>query len=194
VDQITGVSYVSGTIFPLMIGKRENIQIGSYVGGIPIQCYIKKNCRTMQQQVADGIITMPIPQSVGPDPRTVLGFFPIPQSALPIYIWYDQFPAIMQNPFDPVNIPARFKKGWCAYAMARLKEKEGALSDAQYWDNIHLNDPVSGLTAFIEWQATQGNEVSPPTYSNDRNVLGGYRNPSSSVIVVSQQPGYTNYP
>lgn len=190
VDQVTGVSYVSGTIFPLIIGKRENIQIGSYVGGIPIQCYLKKNCRTLQQQVSDGIITMPMPQNLGPDPRTVIGFFPIPQSAIPIYVWYDSYHPLMQNPFDPVNIPSRFKEAWCAYAVARLKEKEGNLDAAQYWMGLHN----AGVQEFIEWQATNGNQVTPPQYGNDRGGVGGMRNPSSSVIVVDQFPGYTNYP
>lgn len=188
VDQITGVSYVAGNIFPLVPAKRENLQLGSYVGGIPIYFYEKKNTRILTQQVANGIHEYPIAPTLGPDPRTTIGLWPVPQQATPIYVWYIGYHPTMQNPFDPVNIPPRFKKAWCAYAMARLKEKEGALTDASYWDTIHEN----GTQEFIEWQITNGQEISMPSYSTERYPQGFLRG-ASSVIVVAQNPGLTNF-
>ena len=114
--------------------------------------------------------------------------YPIPNSPLPIYIWYQQWHPNLKNPDDEVQIPDRFKLGWVSYPTARGKEKESDIAMAQYYDGLH----AKGMEDFIEYQATMGNEITPPMYSN-RPIPPYFLRGSNTVIVIAQNPGLTNF-
>lgn len=188
IDQITGAAYFAGTVFPIQPVPREAIQLGGYVGGIPFYFYEKKNTTVLTPQVAGGeIIELPIQGDMAVNPRTTIGLYPVPQQALPIYIWYLAWHPTMKNPFDICQIPERFKKGWCAYAIARLKEKEGALADAQYWDAQHEAE----AQAFVDYMITNGQEITPPIYAN-RPIPPYFLRGANTVLVVAQNPTFSN--
>ena len=87
----------------------------------------------------------------------------------------------MKNPMDTVGIPDRFALPWYAYAIARMKEKEGALADAQYWQQIH----EAGTDEFVQWSMDNCQQISPPYYSN-KPLPPYFLRGSTSVIVVAQ--------
>lgn len=189
VDQITGAGYFSGTLFPLKpLSDNTKVQIGGYCGGIPFYFYIKKNTKVLTPQVSGGEIeSQPMNPNTAQDARCVIGLWPIPQSALPIYIWYLQWHPVMRNPLDECQIPARFKQGWVAYAVARMKEKESAREEADAYDAQH----AKYTQEFVEYCVTNGQEISAPQYGpgvGSSVMLRG----ASTVLVVAQNPGTTN--
>lgn len=184
VDQITGAAYFSGTLFPLIPAPREAIQLGGYVGGIPWYFYSKKSTTTLTPQIAGGAIqSQPLPPSANYVARETIGLYPIPNAILPIYIWYQQFHPDLKNPFDQVSIPDRFRQAWTSYAVARMKEKNDAFDDAQYYDAQH----EKGKQDYIDYQITNGQEITPPIYSNSP-VPPYFLRGASTVIVVAQNP------
>lgn len=182
VDQIIGAAYFSGVVYPLTPVPREAVQLGGLVGGIPFYFYTKKTTKTLTSQVSTGIKVT----SLGPrsnDSRTVIGLYPIPQQVLPVYIWYQQWhPNLIQDD-DEVQIPDRFKLPWVAYAAARGKEKESDITMAAYYDALH----DKGTEEFVEYQTTNGQEITPPIYSN-RPIPPYFLRGASTVIVVAQNP------
>jgi len=189
VDQITGAAYFSGVLFPLVPAPREAVQLGGYVGSIPWYFYTKKSTFTLTSQISPGsIASYPIaPAGQAVEARQTIGLYPIPQSSLPIYFWYQQFHPDLKDPFDEVAIPDRFRLGWIAYAVARMKEKIDAFDDAQYYDGVHMKEKQ----AFIEYQMTSGQEITAPIYSN-RPIPPYFLRGANTVMVVAQNPGVTN--
>lgn len=186
VDQITGAAYYSGVVYPLTPVAREAIQLGGLVQGIPFYFYIKKTTKVLTPQISTGIISQPISGNEG-DARTVIGLYPIPNSPLPVYIWYQQWHPDLEHTYDEVQIPDRFKLPWVAYAVARAKEKEDDITSAQYYDSMHER----GIQEFIEYQMTNGQEITPPIYSN-RPVPPYFLRGANTVLVIAQNPGTTN--
>ena len=159
VDQIIGAAYFSGVIFPLLPAPRESLQLGGKVGGIPWYFYVKKTTKVLTPQLQNATIALqPISPNIGQNSRTVIGLNPIPNSEIPIYIWYQQWHPDLKELTDEVQIPDRFKNGWIAYAVARCKEKESGYQEAQYWDAIHDKQTQE----FIDYQITNGQEITPP--------------------------------
>jgi hypothetical protein len=189
VDQITGAAYFAGVLFPLIPAPREAVQLGGYVGSIPWYFYTKKSTLTLTHQVSPGSITsQPIsPAGQAIEPRETMGLYPVPQTELPIYVWYQQFHPQLINPLDELAIPDRFRLGWSAYAVARMKEKIDAFEDAQYYDALHEKETQK----FIEYQITNGQEITPPIYSN-RPIPPYFLRGANTVMVVAQSPGVTN--
>ena len=72
---------------------------------------------------------------------------------------------------------------WYAYAIARMKEKEGALADAAYWDAKH----EAGCDEFVQWATDNCQQLTPPYYSN-RPLPPYFLRGSTSVLVVAQTP------
>lgn len=183
-DQIIGASYFSGTVFPLVPVDRAATQIGGYVGGIPWYFYTKKVTDVLTPMVSGGSIqSVPISPPNNYVGRQTIGLYPIPNSPLPIYINYQQFHPDLKNAFDQVSVPDRFRMAWTSYAVARMKEKNDAFDDAQYYDAQH----EKGKQDFIEYQATYGQEITPPMFSN-RPVPPYFLRGASTVIVVDQNP------
>jgi hypothetical protein len=184
VDCIIGAAYFSGCVFPITPVGREVVQMGGRVGGIPWYFYIKEMTRTLTPQVDGGsIVSIPIQNELGEEYRTVMGLYPVPQSGIPVYLWYIEQHRQMKNPFDSVGIPERFALPWYAYAIARMKEKEGAIADAQYWQQIH----DLGTDEMVQWSADNMTLIVPPFYST-RPLPPTFLRGSTSVIVVSQNP------
>lgn len=184
VDQIEGIAYFSGTVFPILPAPREAVQLGGRVGGIPWYYYMKKNSRTLTPQVAGGqIISMPIDGENAAQARTIIGLYPVPTSNIPIYIWYTEFHPTLKNPMDIVQIPDMFMEPWMAYAMQKCKEKEGAMADALYWKKMH----EEGIEEFTEYMINSEQSVTPPSYTN-RPIPPFFLRGSSSVLVVAQTP------
>ena len=182
IDQIIGVGYYAGVIFPITPVGREVVQLGGKVGGIPWYFYIKQFTRELTPQVDGGSIAeMPLGGELSEQYRTVMGLYPIPSSNIPVYIWYIEMHKQMKNPMDTVGIPDRFALPWYAYAIARMKEKEGALADAQYWQQIH----EAGTDEFVQWSMDNCNQITPPYYSN-KPLPPYFLRGSTSVIVVAQ--------
>ena len=93
----------------------------------------------------------------------------------------------MQNPLDICQIPERFREGWISWAVARMKEKESAFDEAAYFDQ----KAEKYSQEFVDWQMTQGNEISAPTFSN-RPIPPYFLRGSNTILVVSQNPGVSN--
>lgn len=188
VDQIVQAAYLSGTVFPLTPVPAESVQIGGVVGGIPFYIYIREFTKFLTPQVAStgGIQVTPIDPNQ-PDARTVIGLYPIPNAVLPVYLWYQAWHPNLQFPMDMFQIPDAFKLGLVAYAVARGKEKESAFGEAQYWDGQH----EKYKQAFIDWRITNGQEITPPVYSNSP-IPPYFLRGASSVIVVAQNPSTFN--
>jgi hypothetical protein len=184
VDQIIGAAYFSGVVYPLSHAPRESMQLGGLVSGIPFYFYMKKQTKTLTHQTATGIESFPI---IDNDSRTVIGLYPIPNTQLPVYIWYQQWHPDMIFEADECMIPDRFKLGWVAYAVARAKEKESDLTAAQYYDALHEKQ----IQEFVEYQITAGQEIMPPYYSN-RQIPPFFLRGSNTVVVVAQNPGSIN--
>jgi hypothetical protein len=188
VDQITGASYYSGVLFPLVPVNQNAVQLGGRVSGIPWYFYERKWTKVLTPQLADGTIGMqPFPPNQSNNARTVIGLYPIPDSPLPIYIWYLQFHPDLKFAYDEVQIPDRFKQAWIAYAVARGKEKESAIEEAQYFDAQH----EKGTQDFIDYMITNGQEISSPTYSN-RQTPPYFLRGASTVLVVTPNPTSKN--
>lgn len=181
VDQVIQASYYLGSVFPLRVVQQGQVQVGTRISGLPIVMYMRTNARQLTHHTATGIQVQPFPPNDGGNPRTVIGLYPVPNSAIPIYIGFLQWHPMLRNAFDEVFIPDRFKQGWVGYAIARCKEKESALQEAQYWDGIHQ----AIKQEFIDYMTTQGQEMTPPTFSNrpaSPGFLGG-----NNVIIVTDQ-------
>lgn len=188
IDNITRLAFFSGTLFPIQIVDAASVQLGGRVGGIPWYGYIKPMSRTLTPQVNDGSIArIPLTGPLSDEYHVILGLYPVPQSGIPVYIWYVAFHPTIKNPQDRIAIPDMFMRGWYAYAVARCKEKEGALEDAKYWDAVHEKETES----FIEWSIDQGLANSVPQFSNSAGGPGFLRG-STSVLVVAQNPGVIN--
>jgi hypothetical protein len=187
IDQIIGAAYLSGVVFPLTPVPRESVQLGSYVGGIPMYFYEKQYTQELTHQTPTGIEMEAINPNDLAGSRCTIGFYPVPQQVLPVYIWYQQWHPQMKNPTDLCLIPDKFKQGWIAYAVARCKEKEAAMQEAQYWDGVHMRVKQE----FVDWRITNGQEITPPTFSN-RPLPPYFLRGASSVIVVAQNPGLVN--
>ena len=188
VDQIIGAAYFAGTLFPLIPCPRESVQLGGKVGGIPWYFYEKKQTKFLTQQTNNGNIQVtPLSPNSNGDAKTVIGLYPVPQSVLPIYIWYLEWHPNLKNAFDEVQIPDRFKQGWIGYAVARMKEKESAIAESQYWDAIH--DKYT--QEFVDYMIQNGQEICPPIYSN-RPIPPYFLRGANTVLVVAQNPGVTN--
>ena len=185
VDQIIGMAYFAGVVFPITPVGREVVQLGGHVGGIPWYFYIKPLTRTLTPQIDDGsIVAIPLQGELSAQYRTVIGLYPIPQSNIPVYIWYIEVHPTLKNPRDPVAIPDRFMLPWYAYAVARMKEKEGALTDAAYWDAIH----EKGTEEFVQWSMDNCQQLVPAYYSS-KPLPPYFLRGSTSVLVISQSPG-----
>lgn len=186
VDTITGASFLSGTLFPLTPVQREAVQLGGYVGSIPFYFYTKRVTDSLTPQTTNGIQRINLPPERGND-RVAIGLYPIPQSVLPVYIWYIAWHPDLVNPYDICQVPLKFKQPWIAYAVARCKEKISAISEAQYWDAIF----EKGKQAFLEYQIQNGQDITPPTYSN-RPVPPYFLRGANTVLVIAQNPGMSN--
>lgn len=185
VDQVIRAAYWAGTMFPIVPVGAESVQIGGAVGGIPWYCYFKPFVRELTPQVNGGnIVEIPLTGEMSEEYRTVMGLYPVPRSNIPVYLWYIETHKQMKNPFDTVGIPDAYAIGWYAYAIARMKEKEGALADAQYWDAIHAKETDD----FVQWAQDNMQQVVPPSYTN-RPLPPFFLRGSSSVIVVAQNAG-----
>jgi hypothetical protein len=183
-DQIIGMSYFLGTVFPINPVDRAGVQLGGHVGGIPWYFYIKMSSRTLTPQINDGSIAMiPLAGELSNEYRTIIGLYPIPQSGIPVYLWYIEVHPTLKNPMDYVAIPDRFALAWYSYAIARLKEKEGALTDAAYWQKLH----DEGCEEFVQWAMDNNQQLVPVTYGN-KPLPPTFLRGSSSVIVVAQTP------
>ena len=182
VDGIIGAAYFKGVVLPLKMVDRELVQVGGRVSGNPFYCYIKEFTRTLTSQVAGGTIQqIALTGELSEQYRTVIGLYPVPAANIPIYLWYIERHKQMKNAMDTVGVPDAYALPWYAYAVARAKEKEGAVADATYWQQIH----DKGTDEFVQWAADNMNQISPPYYSHTAlpsYVLGG----SSSVIIVAQ--------
>lgn len=188
VDLITGAAYFSGSLFPLTPVPRESVQLGGYVPGLPTLFYIKKNSKILTPQIAGGSISgQAMNPLTTPRGKMVVGLYPVPQAALPIYIWFLQWHHNLEDPLDECEVPDRFKIGWVSYAVARMKEKESAFDEAQYYDAQHDKYTQD----YVEYQITNGQEISPPSYSN-RPLPPYFLRGSNVLVVVAQNPGTTN--
>lgn len=184
IDQIIGAAYFAGVVFPITPVGREVVQLGGKVGGIPWYFYIKQFSRTLTPQVSGGnIVEIPLQGELSEQYRTILGVYPIPNSNIPIYLWYIEVHRTLKNPLDSVGIPDRFALPWYAYALARMKEKEGALADAQYWQKIHDD----GTDEFVQWSMDNCQQLTPPYFSN-KPLPPYFLRGSSSVLIVAQTP------
>jgi hypothetical protein len=184
VDQVIGAAYYAGVVFPITPVGREVVQLGGKVGGIPWYFYIKQFSRTLTPQVSGGnIVEIPLQGELSEQYRTVMGLYPIPNSGIPVYLWYIETHRTLKNPLDTVGIPDRFALPWYAYAIARMKEKEGALSDAQYWQQLH----DAGTDEFVQWSMDNGQQLTPPYFSS-KPLPPYFLRGSSSVLVVAQTP------
>ena len=189
IDQIIDVKYFAGVLFPLVPILSNEVKVGGHVGGIPWYFYIKPYTRTLSPQINDGsIAVIPLAGELGAEYRTVFGIYPVAQSGIPITIEYIPFHPQLKNPMDPVALPEMFKDTWIAYAIARGREKEGALTDAAYWDAQF----EKGKQAYLEWSIDQNQQLTPPSYTN-RPYLSPLMRGSTSVIVVSQNPGFVGH-
>jgi len=127
------------------------------------------------------------PPGSNSDAHTVIGLYPIPNTALPIYFWYLQWHPNMKNPADECQVPDRFQQGIVAYAVARLKEKESAIGEAQYFDAQHQQYTQE----LIDWAIDNGQQITPPVYSN-RPIPPYFLRGANTVLVIAQNPGVTN--
>ncbi len=187
VDQITGAAFFSGVLYPLTPTPREAVQLGGLVSGLPFYFYVKKQTQTLTHQTSTGITLVPLGGRTM-DSRTVIGLYPIPNTTLPVYIWYQQWHPNLVNMEDECLFPDRFKLPWVAYAVARAKEKESDIVSAQYYDGLH----DKGTQEFIEYQMTNGQEITPPIYSN-KPIPPYFLRGANTVLVIAQNPGTTNF-
>lgn len=188
VDQVLAVSYFQGALFPLKYANRSDLQVGGYVPGLPQCFYLNTKTQFLSPQIAGGSINVqPMNPNTAQQGNIVLGLWPVPAQETPIYVWYLAFHPEMINPLDWCLIPSRFKKAWTSYAIARMKEKAEALDAAKYYDAQY----EEGKLKYIEYMQTNGQELSPPTFSNSPSTYANLRG-SSVMLVVAQNPGVSN--
>jgi hypothetical protein len=88
----------------------------------------------------------------------------------------------MNTPLSPCAVPARFSKGWVAYAIARCKEKESALDEAAYYDKIYEKAKEDMRLYGITMKQLK----TPPTYGGE--AWPSLARGSSSIIFIDQSP------
>ena len=193
VDEILGVAVFSGQLFQLSaIDDWSDVQVANRVSGIPVSFYTKMGTTMMSPQGTPANITgdiTPVVILAAPeqaDFRTVLGLWPIPSSSMSTTVWCTRFHRYMQNPQDPVMVPSRFADGWSAYAIARGKEKESMLDEAQYYDGKYQAAKMAMRDYFIGRKQSK----TAPSYGGSSMPL--FARGSSSVVFLDQQPGLYN--
>ena len=183
IDQLTGVSFFMGYLYPLAPTDRSLVQFGGVAQGVPQEFYTRVATRitASQNQTAGLSITNAGPQVRGP--RMVLGLWPIPNSSSPCFLHYVAWHPTMKNPFDLVGIPDRFEEAWCAYAIAQLKAKESSMGEYQMWKQVH----DQGTQELCDYMVTQGQEVAPPQFG----MRGApyFLRGANTVLVVTNNPG-----
>lgn len=185
-DLIEGVKYFSGQLFDLQYNDWKTLQSGASTGSIPLYYYTKTDARelTPQSNATSDIVEVPIgPQSpLGDTYRTIIGVWPIPPQPATLHVWYTYYHRWMNNPTDPVAVPPQYLSNWAAYAIAKCKEIEGDFTAVQYYNQVF----EKGVEDFRIYSCKRKQADSPARYG-----LAGEpwrRNPSSSVIVVDQNP------
>jgi hypothetical protein len=185
VDQILEVGYYSGTFFRLTRGDFRNVKDGSYSGGIPVMFYERKATRTLTPQVSTSNITPVVAPGASVEGCTAIGVYPVPAAAWSLYVWYIAEHPKMVNYEDPCFVPTQWQDVWTAYAIYKCKEKESAYAECAYFQE-KWND---GMAAWVTWAKENGLASGPRIYGGQYGILG---KPSTSVIVVADNPGYTN--
>jgi hypothetical protein len=193
VDKILGVAVFSGQLFQLQaVDDYADVQIANRVGGIPMCFYTKIGALTLSPQGTPANQTgdiVPVPILHPPaatDAATVLGLWPVPSQNMPTQIWCSRMHPFQTKPLDPIYIPARFADAWLSYAVARGKEKESMLDEAQYYQAKY----EKGRQAMTDYFVMRKQLKTMPTYggSNFPMMARG----SSSVIFVDQSPSLIN--
>lgn len=192
-DKIMAVAVYSGQLFQLECAEDPtDVQVASRCGGTPSVFYTKIGAPSMSPQgtpsnTTSSIVEVPLlkPPEVN-DMSTILGLWQIPSDDIPVHIWCTRHHPFQTKPMDPIYIPSRFVQAWIAYAIARGKEKESMLDEAQYWQGIF----DTGKKAMTDFFIMRNQLKTPPTYGNGGGALFGRG--SSSVIFVDQSPGLYN--
>lgn len=185
VDQIKAVKYYSGQLFDLVPSDFQTLQTGSFTGSIPLYYYIKTATQVLTPQVDSGDIEETDLNPANPqglDFKTVIGIWPIPQTAGQIHCWYAAYHPVMSKPLDPCAVPRRFIQPWAAYAISRC------------WRIAQNVDMANDYTALYEkgkedmriWAMTH-NQVSRPAKYGMQDAPWR-QSASSSVILVDQTP------
>lgn len=187
IDELIDAKFWAGSLFPLKLCQEEDVQIGARVGGLPFWLYVVQGRRFLTHQTATGICKQDLPPNDGGDPRTIIGLYPMPTGVIPIYLWYLKWHQDMKTPFDEVMIPNAFGRAWIAWAVARCKEKESAITEAQYWDGIH----DAGTQEYVDYMMAQGQSMSPATFTN-RPQHPAFLRGLNTVIVVPNTAGLTS--
>ena len=193
IDKITGVAVYSGQLFQLQaLDDYTDVQIANRVGNIPQSFYTKIGTPIMSPQGTPKNPTgniVPVPILAPPnadDYTTVLGLWPFPGATMPVTIWCTRYHPWVITPEAPIQIPARFAMDWIAYAVARGKEKESMLDEANYWQQKY----DAGRQRFVDYWIQRKQSKTAPSY-------GGVAWPtlargSSSVIFLDQSPTLIN--
>jgi hypothetical protein len=188
VDQILSVAIYSGQLFQLQAVDAADVQIANKVGNIPLLFYTKTSTLSMSPQGAGtstGDITIiPVSPSLpnATEPTTVLGLWPIPSQNYDTTIWCTRFHPWMDNPQSICALPARYSRGWIAYAVARAKEKESAIDEATYYQQIYDQHKV----AFTQYCISRKQLKTPPSYGG--TAWPSLARGSSSIIFIDQSP------
>ena len=193
VDKVLGVAVFSGQLFQLQaLDDYSDAQVASRVGNIPQLFYTKIGVNVMSPQgtpsnPTGNIVAVPVlsrPEAT--DNTTVLGLWPFPGADMPVSIWCTRSHPWVDTPEAPVLIPSRFAMTWIAYAVARGKEKESMLDEAQYWQAKY----DAGRQELVNYFIMRKQSKTGPSYGG--RAWPTLARGSSSVIFIDSNPGLVN--
>jgi hypothetical protein len=188
VDMITYIAYFSGQLFPLAPISENQVKFGGYMTGIPYYFYVKTDTLLMFPQVSGGDMQIqPVPQAVqgnNPDPRTVIGLWPIPAMSTQVNFEYIPLHPFVTKPLDPIRIPDEFVDGVVYYAMSRALRKEKAFDEADRYLQLFQNQSDD----FMGYSVMQKQVAGTIMYGDNTPPI--WARGSSSVIMVNQNPTF----